>query len=124
LANKNSNRVNNANGFWEFTGAGYAVGSGQLQSTSIDAIADTGTTLLLLDDDIVSAYYAKVSGASYDNSQGGYVFPCTATLPSFTLKIGSYDAVIPGTYMNYAPATGTCKWSTVSLSNDRLTDLW
>lgn len=95
--------VDNSNGFWEFTGSGYAVGSGSFKSSSIDAIADTGTTLLLLDDSIVSAYYSKVSGAKYDNSQGGYTFSCSTTLPSFTLGIGSYKAVIPGTFINYAP---------------------
>ncbi len=40
--------VNTANGFWEFTGSGYAVGSGAFVSSSTDAIADTGTTLLYL----------------------------------------------------------------------------
>jgi hypothetical protein len=116
------NSVNNANGFWEFTGAGYAVGSGTFKKSSIDAIADTGTTLLLLDDSIVSAYYAKVSGASYDSTQGGYTFPCSATLPSFTLGIGSYKSVIPGTYMNYSPASGSCK-SSESLYVDDQADL-
>jgi len=103
--------VTSANGFWEFTGAGYAVGSGKFKSASIDAIADTGTTLLLMDDSIVSAYYAKVSGARYDSSQAGYTFSCDATLPSFTLGIGSGKFVIPGTYMNYSPVddTGSCK---------------
>lgn len=33
--------VNTANGFWEFTSSGYAVGSGSTVTTSIDAIADT-----------------------------------------------------------------------------------
>jgi len=99
--------IDTSNGFWEFTGSGYAVGSGSFKSSSIDAIADTGTTLLLMDDSIVSAYYAKVSGAQNSASQGGYIFPCSATLPSFTVGIGSYKAVIPGTYMNYAPATGS-----------------
>jgi hypothetical protein len=95
--------IDTSNGFWEFTGTGYAIGTASFESSSIDAIADTGTTLLLLDDSIVEAYYKKVYGASYDDSQGGYVFSCSATLPSFTLGIGSYHAVIPGTYMNYAP---------------------
>jgi hypothetical protein len=45
-------------------------------------------------------------------------------LPSLTLRLGTYDAVIPGTYLNANPAGGTCKWSTVSLSNDRLADLF
>ena len=101
--------VNTANGFWEFTGNGYAVGSGSFVSTSIDAIADTGTTLLYLPSAAVTAYYAKVSGAKYSSTEGGYIFPCSATLPSITLGIGSYKAVVPGTYINYAPATGSCK---------------
>ena len=103
--------VNTANGFWEFTGSGYAVGSGRFVSSSIDAIADTGTTLLYLPAAAVTAYYAKVSGATNSASQGGYIFPCSATLPSITLGIGSYRAVVPGTYINYAPATGSRKFS-------------
>ncbi len=40
--------VKTSNGFWEFTGSGYAVGSAAFVSSSTDAIADTGTTLLYL----------------------------------------------------------------------------
>ena len=101
--------VNTANGFWEFTGSGYAVGSGRFVTSSIDAIADTGTTLLYLPAAAVSAYYAKVPGATNSASQGGYIFPCSATLPSITLGIGTYRAVVPGSYINYAPATGSGK---------------
>ena len=103
--------VSTANGFWEFTASGYAVGSGAFVSSSIDAIADTGTTLLYLPAAAVRAYYAQVSGATNSASQGGYIFPCSATLPSITLGIGSYKAVVPGSYINYAPATGTRKLS-------------
>jgi hypothetical protein len=39
-----------------------------------------------------------------DSSQGGYTFPCSATLPNLTLGIGSYHAVVPGEYINYSPA--------------------
>ena len=102
--------VKTTNGFWEFTGNGYAIGSGAFTSTSIDAIADTGTTLLYLPSAAVSAYYSKVSGARYVSSQGGYTFPCGATLPSITLGIGSYRAVVPGSYINYAPATSTSEF--------------
>lgn len=97
------------NGFWEFTATGYAVGSGATTSTSIDAIADTGTTLLYLPTAVVSAYYAQVSGASYSSSAGGYTFSCTATLPSFTAIIGGKRATVPGSFINYAPAgSGRC----------------
>ena len=106
--------VKTNNGFWEFTGNGYAVGAGAFVSTSIDAIADTGTSLLYLPSAAVTAYYAQVSGASYSSAQGGYIFPCSATLPSITLGIGSYQAVVPGSYINYAPATGNCEFSSSS----------
>lgn len=85
------------------------MGSSAFASSSIDAIADTGTTLLLLPAAVVRAYYAKVGGAVNNAMQGGYTFPCSATLPSLTLGIGSYKAVIPGSFINYAPisAAGT-----------------
>ena len=103
--------VTTTNGFWEFTGSGYAVGSGAFVTSSIDGIADTGTTLLYLPAAAVSAYYAKVPGAINSVYQGGYIFPCSATLPSITLGIGTYKAVVPGSYINYAPATGSGKFS-------------
>jgi aspergillopepsin I len=103
--------VNTANGFWEFTSSGYAIGSGSFVSSSIDAIADTGTTLLYLPAAAVKAYYKKVSGAKNSVAAGGYIFPCSATLPSITLGIGSYKAVVPGTYINYAPYSGSSKSS-------------
>jgi hypothetical protein len=102
--------VNTANGFWEFTGSGYAVGTKSFVSESIDAIVDTGTTLLYLPTDAVTAYYKQVRGSSNSNTDGGYIFPCDATLPSITLGIDSYMAVVPGDYINYAPASedGMC----------------
>jgi len=77
---------------------------------SIAAIADTGTSLLMIQDDIVSAYYGQVTGSSNSQSDGGYVFPCSAKLPDLTISIGGYNAVVPGSFVNYAPASasGSC----------------
>nr|WDD23885.1 aspartic protease [Penicillium sp.] len=98
--------VDNSQGFWMFTADGYKIGSGTSGgSTSIKGIADTGTTLMMLPDDVVSAYYKQVSGAKDDSSAGGYTVPCSATLPDFTVTIGSYDAVVSGDLINYAPLT-------------------
>lgn len=121
--------VNSANGFWEFTGNGYAVGSSSFVSTSIDAIADTGTTLLLVPQSVVTAYYRQVKGARNNFQQGGYTFPCSATLPSITLGIGSYKAVVPGDYINYAPISAGSSSEYISYlsahydgSEERVTD--
>jgi aspergillopepsin I len=94
---------NPANGLWQFTGSGFAVGHGAFQNFSIKAIADTGTTLLLMPDTVVSAYYPQVEEAVYDYQNSGYVFPCSSSLPDFTFRIGVYSGVVPRWYMNYAP---------------------
>lgn len=100
--------VSTSQGFWEFTSTGYAVGTGSFVSTSLDGIADTGTTLLYLPASVVKAYWSKVSGAVNNNSVGGYVFPCSATLPDFTFGVGSARIVIPGEYMDFgAISTGS-----------------
>ena len=99
--------VDNSQGFWSFTTSGYAIGNGAVNTNSITGIADTGTTLLLIDDNVVRAYYARVAGAKNDPQQGGYTYPCSATLPPISFQIGSYKATVPGSYINYAPVDDT-----------------
>ncbi|KAG8159395.1 hypothetical protein KVR01_011056 [Diaporthe batatas] len=100
--------VSTRQGFWEFVSTGYSVGSASFVSTSIDGIADTGTTLLYLPTSIVSAYYKQISGSQNSNTYGGYVFPCSATPPSFTFGVGSARITIPGKVINYgAVSTGS-----------------
>ncbi|KAK3988981.1 pepsin [Cladorrhinum sp. PSN332] len=99
--------VNNKPGYWTFTSTGYGVGQGNFTEQPITAIADTGTTLVYLPTAIVTAYYRQVSGATNSRSYGGYVFPCTATLPTFTFGIGPTKFVIPASYLNYARLSAT-----------------
>jgi Eukaryotic aspartyl protease len=94
--------ITTAKGFWQFNSTGYAIGTKTFVNLTINAIADTGTTLLLLPNAVASAYWAAVAGATYDPSGGGYVFPCTAALPDFIFGIGNYRGRIPGRYLNYA----------------------
>ncbi|KAK5111480.1 hypothetical protein LTR62_004932 [Meristemomyces frigidus] len=102
--------VSTSNGFWEFTAGGYSVGSSTSTAGSIgDSIADTGTSLFYLPTSTVSAYYRQVSGAQNSQAQGGYIFPCSATLPNFHVSIGGATYTVPGSYINYAPnGDGTC----------------
>lgn len=95
--------VDNSQGFWMFAADGYKAGS--TTGGSISGIADTGTTLMMLPNNIVAAYYRQVSGAQNNPLAGGYTFDCSIQLPDFTLTIGGYDAVVPGSLINYAPIT-------------------
>jgi len=94
--------VETTNGFWEF------------KTKSGTAIADTGTTLLLLaDNSDVKSYYKNVKGAKLDNSQGGYTFPCSSAsdLQDLTVPLGSEEATVSAALLNFGPiesGSSTC----------------
>ncbi|KAK3329691.1 aspartic peptidase domain-containing protein [Apodospora peruviana] len=97
--------VNSTNGFWQFEADGFSVGNSTEEiAMPHDAIADTGTTLLMLPAAITEAYYAQVPSAENNMQVGGFVFSCSETLPDLTLNIGTYKAVIQGELINFAPA--------------------
>ncbi|KAJ4415384.1 hypothetical protein N0V82_007379 [Gnomoniopsis sp. IMI 355080] len=78
------------------------------RATAITGIADTGTTLLMLPDTVVSDYYGQVDGAQESTEEGGYVFSCDATLPDFKFNVGDGEITVPGDYINFQPiSTGS-----------------
>ena len=86
--------IDKSKGLWQF----------QTKAGSSPGVADTGSSLLLLDDDIVGAYWAPVPG--HTNDTQGILFPCGTALPDFKIELGaSYTATISGSLINYAPAT-------------------
>lgn len=96
--------ADSSDGYWAWTTSGYAVGSGDFQNTAFKSIVDTGTSLLLLPSSVVSAYYGKVNGATYDVTQGAYILPCTGSPPDFSFGVGDDGTTItvPGSYIQYA----------------------
>ncbi|KAL4887333.1 aspartic protease pep1 [Aspergillus karnatakaensis] len=89
--------IDSSQGFWMFRATA--------GSARFNAIADTGTTLIMIDDDIASTYYSQIRGAQDNFFYGGWVFPCSVNPPSFTITINGYDAVVPGAHIKYAPVT-------------------
>lgn len=100
--------VDTTRGFWQFNSARFVVGDDPEQTTtqgSGTAIADTGTSLMLMDEEIVQAYYTNVKGARESLKVGGMVFDCDAILPDLTVAIGdTYMAKVSGKLMNFARA--------------------
>ncbi|KAI5203871.1 acid protease [Aureobasidium subglaciale] len=93
----------NTNGpFWQFNAAGYVIGSGATVSKTYSCVVDTGTSLLVLPEDVVKAYYKKVSGAVYSDYQGAWIFPCNSKLPSWSLVVNGKLVTVPGSYINFA----------------------
>jgi hypothetical protein len=91
-------------GFWQFPSAKFAVGD-QLFSNpqASDAIADTGTSLLLVDQQVAEAYYSQVKGAQLNAQVGGFIYPCGTALPDMSVAVGDVGMVkIPGSQINFA----------------------
>lgn len=82
---------------------GFAIEMDKSKSITANMIADTSTSIVYLPEKIVNAYYAGVSDAVYNKTEAGYIFPCGTALPSITFDIGSYSAVVPGSFIEYAP---------------------
>ncbi|KAG8628295.1 hypothetical protein KVT40_004168 [Elsinoe batatas] len=102
--------VDTSRGYWQFTSSSFQVGGKTVaNSAASPAIADTGTSLCLVDTNVAQAYYAQVQGATYDEDQGGYIYPCSAALPTFGVALGAdagYYVSIPGDQVTYAQIGG------------------
>ena len=101
--------VDSSHGFWEFASSSFAVGDGPVQTNRAGspAIADTGTSLMLVDDNVAEAYWSQVQGSGVDPTLKGFVFPCNAPLPDFHVALGEkYMATIPGDLKKFSAARG------------------
>ncbi|CAD0088734.1 unnamed protein product [Aureobasidium vineae] len=103
--------INVDSGFWQFDSNCYSIGGETFNRTNATpAIADTGTSLLLLDPEVVQAYYSKIPSANYDSTVGGYTYDCSEKLPDFAVAVGdNYMANIPGSGITFSPVSSkTC----------------
>lgn len=106
--------VDHSRGFWEFKSTMFKVGNDtqirKLAKGVPSAVADTGTTLMLLNDEVVVEYYKQVQGSSLSAEAGGYIFPCDATLPNLFVSLAdTHFAKISGDLMNFAPVGSSPK---------------
>lgn len=95
--------IDSSDGFWSFTPDGLAIGGQSLSANPsvLTGIADTGTTLLLTQEAVAEAYYARVPSAFFSDDHGAYLFPCSTDLPDFALLVNGYSATVPGDFINF-----------------------
>lgn len=74
--------VDNSQGFWMFDSTSAKVGSQTVDRSGNTAIADTGTTLALVGDDLCQAVYSAIPGAKQSRQQQAWVFPTNTDLSS------------------------------------------
>lgn len=116
--------VNTTQGFWQFPSTKFAVGTGAAMAANPigQAIADTGTTLIIADPTIVNGYYSQVPSAQNNPQVGGVTVDCNAQLPDLMLAVGdSLMARVKGSDINFAQVQGNSKsFARVSILIPRL----
>lgn len=99
--------IDNSQGFWMFPSESATINGKKIAQSGNKAIADTGTTLALVSDQVVEALYAQIQGATYSDQQQGYIIPKTVTadqLPTFSVAVGGTEFVIQKEDLIFAEA--------------------
>ena len=118
--------VDSSHGFWQFQSTSAVVGSQTIPRTGNTAIADTGTTLALVDDKTCQAIYAAIPGAKYDNDQQGWIFPtnCTeAQLPVVSFAIGGQQFAVQKEDLGFADAGNGMSYGGIQSRGDLTFDI-
>jgi hypothetical protein len=99
--------IDNSEGFWMFPSESVTINGKKLHLSGNKAIADTGTTLALLSDEVVDALYKKIPGAEYSEEYQGYTVPRNIKLeelPDFSVAVGGKQFIIQKEDLLFAPA--------------------
>lgn len=99
--------VDKSQGFWMFDSASAVVAGKTVARAGNKAIADTGTTLALVDDNVCKAIYDAIPGGKYDDSQQGYVYPTNTPvdkLPVVSFAVGGQQFPVQKEDLGFADA--------------------
>ncbi|KAF2712885.1 aspartic proteinase precursor [Pleomassaria siparia CBS 279.74] len=83
--------IDTTKGFWQFKSESACINGKPLARAGNTAIADTGTTLALVSDDVCQAFYGAIPGALFDKKQQGWTFPIGTPvdqLPTLSFAVG------------------------------------
>ncbi|KAL9013878.1 MAG: hypothetical protein Q9173_001455 [Seirophora scorigena] len=124
--------IDSSRGFWQFKSATASVGGKKITRSGNTAIADTGTTLTLVDDTLCQAIYDAIPGAKYDDQQQGYVFPSKTSvdnLPVVSFAVGGREFAVQKEDLAFADTgNGTMTYGGIQsrgdLPFDILGDTW
>lgn len=118
--------IDSSQGFWMFPSASTSINGQAISQAGNTAIADTGTTLALMSDQVCEALYKAIPGAKYDDQQQGYVFPLTtkaSDLPELKVSVGDTQVTIQPEDLAFAPADSVNWYGGVQSRGDNPFDI-
>ncbi|EXJ94865.1 hypothetical protein A1O1_03263 [Capronia coronata CBS 617.96] len=102
--------IDNSEGFWMFSSPSVVINGVAIELPNNQAIADTGTTLMLVTDQICDQIYGAIDGAEYSEDAMGWVFPADTpaeNLPTVSFAVGSKQIVIEKEHLSFAAYNST-----------------
>lgn len=99
--------IDKSQGFWLFDSTSATVNGKAISRAGNKAIADTGTTLALVDDETCQAIYDAIPGAEYDDGSQGWIFPSNTSadkLPVISFAVGDKQFVVQKEDLGFAEA--------------------
>lgn len=91
-------------GYWAFASTIADIGGNVLSLPGNVAIADTGTTLIRINDYVVGEIYGLLGGTCETSmSDTPCIYPENATVPSITLYVGNYGVTLGPDDLNFGP---------------------
>lgn len=99
--------IDKSQGWWMFDSSSAVVNGKTVSRSGNKAIADTGTTLALIDDETCKAIYDAIEGSYYDNESQGYIYPSNTPadkLPVVTFAVGDKQFAVQKEDLGFAEA--------------------
>ncbi|KAK5164931.1 uncharacterized protein LTR77_009596 [Saxophila tyrrhenica] len=113
--------IDNSAGFWQFPSSSYTINGTVTKTAGRTAIADTGTTLALVDDATCKAVYDAIPGSKLSKEVGGYIFPkdtAADKLPVIGFDIGGKTFRLNKEDLAYAPVGSGMVYGGVQSAGD------
>lgn len=115
--------VDNSQGFWMFDAPTATVGGQQVSLPSNNkAIADTGTTLMLVSDAFCKAIYDQIEGSKQDSQ--AYIFPKGAKIPKVTVNVGQAEITIAAEELAFQDLGNGYYYGGIQSVGDLGFDIW
>ncbi|THH07178.1 hypothetical protein EW145_g3565 [Phellinidium pouzarii] len=113
--------------FWEISISGASVGNRKVVSSTIDAIVDTGTTLLIGDTKNVKAIYNAISGskdASNTVGEGFFTVPCDAIPSNVAINVAGKSFTLSADTFNFGQVSAGSNECVGGLAADDSEGFW
>lgn len=121
--------IDNTQGFWAFDAPSLNINGQVINTSGNTAIADTGTTLMLVSDRVCEAIYSSIPGAHFDTKVDAWVYPANTPAEQFPVLeflVGQKPFTIEKEHIGFTPVddSGTMIYGGIQSRGQLRFDIW